>query len=387
MNLEQIFKEYPVGFDIFALVIFLGTVQGIFLSLFFWTKKNREIKSNFYLGLLLIASSILSLDILISYTNIMFRVLHLVDISEPFNFIIGPSFYLYIKSKCDESSIKKPWIHFIPYFIYLIYSILFLTQGIEAKYNAYIDQYHPELEFVREFGYRFTDPLYFKHFINELTLFSIFAYIVSASAVLFRFGKKTIVTDSIKKHLNFLWFDVFVMSVIFIVIVWVKLQFGHDLGDHIIIIAITLMIYIISFKVIRESIFFQTPKNERKYRKSGLDEEAKDLILSKIMHFMNEEKLFMNPNFSLPGLSKKVGFSPNYVSQVINERLILSFPEMLAKNRVEEAKRLILDPNNSNTIEGIAYSVGYNSKSAFFSAFKKFTGKTPLEFKSINNKN
>ena len=45
---------------------------------------------------------------------------------------------------------------------------------------------------------------------------------------------------------------------------------------------------------------------------------------------------------------------------------------------------MLLDQNLNETIEGIAYSVGFNSKSTFNSAFKKLTGKTPSEFRNSN---
>ena len=141
-------KDYPLHIDIFALFIFLGTVQGIFLSYFFLNKHNRQIKANIYLGFLLLTSSLLCFDILISYTNFMFQVIYLVDATEPLNFLIGPLFFLYIVSKIDETKIKKPFYHFIPAIFYLLYSFFYHMQSIEVKYNSYIDQYHPELSFV-----------------------------------------------------------------------------------------------------------------------------------------------------------------------------------------------------------------------------------------------
>ena len=83
-------------------------------------------------------------------------------------------------------------------------------------------------------------------------------------------------------------------------------------------------------------------------------------------------------------LAKKTGESPHHVSQVINEKLNLGFFELLAKYRVEEAKRILSDKKrNKITIEELSEIVGYNSKTAFNNAFKKLTGKTPSEYRKL----
>jgi AraC-like DNA-binding protein len=46
-----------------------------------------------------------------------------------------------------------------------------------------------------------------------------------------------------------------------------------------------------------------------------------------------------------------------------------------------------MDSANQKTVLAVLYDVGFNSKSSFNTAFKKFTGMTPTEFKKsqINN--
>ena len=379
-------ESYPINIDAFSLFIFLGTVQGIFLSYFFLSKYNRQVKANIFLGLLLLAASLISFDILISYTNFMFRVIYLVDATEPLNFLIGPMFYLYIVAKLDESRLKKISYHFIPFFIYLFYSLFFQVQSLEEKYNAYLDQYHPELDFIPLTTSGFKDPFYLKLFINELTILSITVYLVFAIIRLYKTSKNENPDSKRKKLFSLLWIDCALMAAILFVLIFVKIYFTHDLGDYIIIITVTVFIYSISFKVIRDSIFFQKGQSERKYSKSILDEETKQKILEKTLNYIEKEKYFLSDSPSLQDLSKKINTIPNYISQVINEKLSINFPELISKYRIEEAKKILEDPFSNETIEGIAYSVGYSSKSTFHSAFKKFTGQTPAEYKSTLNK-
>jgi len=55
---------------------------------------------------------------------------------------------------------------------------------------------------------------------------------------------------------------------------------------------------------------------------------------------------------------------------------------LMPEFRIAEAKQKLLDPKESEkTILEIAYEVGFYSKSVFNTAFKKFTGITPSQFK------
>jgi AraC-like DNA-binding protein len=313
----------------------------------------------------------------------MFQVIYLVDATEPFNFLIGPLFFLYISAKIDETRLKRVYYHFIPSLFYLFYSIFFHIKSTEYKYNSYLDQYHPELSRVFIPDGSFADPLILKSYVNELTIMSIAIYLLCSAIILYRAQRKNPEVPNRKRVFNILWVDVSFMTVILFIIVFVKVYYPHDLGDYIIIVAICIFIYAISFKVIRDSLFFKPPLIEKKYSKSALDEESKLRILKNLDEAL-KEKYYLNPSPSLPDLAKKINTSPNYLSQVINEKLNLTFLELINKYRIEEAKQLILDENLNETIEGIGYTVGFNSKSTFHSAFKKFTGLTPSEFKNSN---
>src|SRR5204862_256995 len=101
-------------------------------------------------------------------------------------------------------------------------------------------------------------------------------------------------------------------------------------------------------------------------------------IQQKLILLMEEKKLYADTLVSLSKVAKNIGEPAYMVSQVINERMGYSFYDWIAKYRVEEAQRLLSDSKTAcYTIEQIAEEVGYNSKSAFNKAFKKFSGKTP----------
>ena len=96
---------------------------------------------------------------------------------------------------------------------------------------------------------------------------------------------------------------------------------------------------------------------------------------------MSTSKPYLRPDFSLPDLANQLHVTIHQLSQVINEGLGKSFFEMTAQYRVEEAQRVLKEQSHIK-IEEIAEQVGYNSKSAFNTSFKKITGKTPSEWRN-----
>jgi YesN/AraC family two-component response regulator len=128
------------------------------------------------------------------------------------------------------------------------------------------------------------------------------------------------------------------------------------------------------------SAFLEVPSF--KYKKSSLDQVEKNVILNNIVSQMENEKYFVKSTASLSGLAKSINESPHHVSQVINENLGQSFFELMATYRVREAQQILKTKLGKKlTIEEVAEQVGYNSKSAFNTAFKKITSQTPSTFR------
>ena len=97
---------------------------------------------------------------------------------------------------------------------------------------------------------------------------------------------------------------------------------------------------------------------------------------------MNTGKPFLSSTINLPDFAKEISIPSRYISQVLNEELGMSFYDLINTYRIEEAKNLLSDPEyGDSSIIDIAYDCGFNSKSVFNAAFKKYTGTTPSEFR------
>ena len=97
---------------------------------------------------------------------------------------------------------------------------------------------------------------------------------------------------------------------------------------------------------------------------------------------MKQQQPYLKSNLTLPDLARLVSTTPNYLSQVINAQLHMNFFDFINSYRIETAKNLIRNPlPHTRTILDIAMESAFNSKSAFYTAFKKQMGITPVEYK------
>lgn len=123
----------------------------------------------------------------------------------------------------------------------------------------------------------------------------------------------------------------------------------------------------------------------RRYRGSSLDEEEKETIASRIADVLENSSKIYEEGFTLNRLAELVGSNYKNVSQVINERYGQNFNQLMAKYRIREACRRLDDTEHYGqySIEGIAASVGFKSRSNFVVIFKRQTGLTPSEFQRM----
>lgn len=376
----------PYHIDLFAVFIFLGVVQAIFLSFFFLSKENRRNDVNFFQGLMLISMAACLLEILLMYTRYIVDCLFLVDFSEPFAFAIGPSFYLMIKSLINGSVERRTQLlHYIFPVLYFFLLIPFLIQSDDFKYNSWVYAYHPDMPF-RDVSVDY-DPRWLWITDNHtiLSLVSIGVYIVLGTVEVIKAFKEKQESffrpvHPVLKKLRAGMLHMISATVMIFVVKYFNID---DTGDHFFAAYISLIIYLTSFNVISHSGFFrQTALSEpQKYKSSGVTADAQKELLDKLTVLMTRDKPFLQPGFSLPELAGKLNTTVHVLSQVINDGLGKNFFEMVAAYRVEEAKRLLKEQPHVK-VEEIAEQVGYNSKSSFNTAFKKISGKTPSEYRS-----
>jgi len=120
----------------------------------------------------------------------------------------------------------------------------------------------------------------------------------------------------------------------------------------------------------------------RKYAKSGLSSEQMRMYKGRLEQIMQTQQAYLRPDLTLPRLAETVSCSVNHLSQVINSGFGMSFFDYLNQYRIEHATGLLSKfDGQSIAILNIAFTVGFNSNSAFYAAFKKCVGQTPAQYR------
>ncbi|MCR8668305.1 helix-turn-helix transcriptional regulator [Aestuariibaculum sp. M13] len=104
---------------------------------------------------------------------------------------------------------------------------------------------------------------------------------------------------------------------------------------------------------------------------------------AKIKAHIVKRKLYLDPLLSMEAVASDLGMSKSYFSKLINSYSDYNFSDFINSLRVKQAKKFLSNDEFSEyTIVAIGLECGFNSKSTFYSAFKKFTSVTPTIYRS-----
>lgn len=389
------------GFNILSALTLLGAAHGVFLALALINTKSGDVRAHRILALF---TFVFSLDLgeeFLYQIGFFASVPDLLHVLAPIDLLYGPLIYLYVLQLTNplvDGSASRNYPHFLPVLPGIILLLPFyLLDGAEKlslteilREGAAMSGEMPQLWLI-ELGF----TLFILGTIVQLglyLLFSIKRLIRHAASI------KNEFSDIDKINLE--WLRNLLLGLSCIYLLYLGDQFFPDLmgmnilGDLITVIAV-IMIYTMGYLGLRQPAIFtrafvsQQPEKEvrggqveEKYRRSGLDKETSQVFLNELTGHMETNKPYLEGDLVLPQLAQQLGISANYLSQIINEQLQVNFYDFVNGYRVEEAKRLMRKSARGKTnILNIALDSGFNSKSAFYTAFKKATSMAPTQYR------
>lgn len=102
-------------------------------------------------------------------------------------------------------------------------------------------------------------------------------------------------------------------------------------------------------------------------------------LYRKIVEYVEGNKAYLNPEFSLDDLCRAIGSNRTYVSSELNTSSA-RFNSFINGYRVKEAIRLFTEQPELD-IEDVLEMSGFNAKTTFYTVFKDATGMSPAAFR------
>ncbi len=105
----------------------------------------------------------------------------------------------------------------------------------------------------------------------------------------------------------------------------------------------------------------------------------------RITELFTTQKMYEDPELSLTDLARQLQTNPSQLSKIINQGFSQNFNDFVNAYRVKAVQqKLRSGEQQTQTLLGIAYDCGFNSKATFNRAFKKVTGVSPKEWTAKN---
>lgn len=309
----------------------------------------------------------------------------------PIWFLPGPFIFFYSKSLFQNKQSKKNWtyyLHFLPFFIHLIsvikyYFIPFSTK-LEIAQNVIKD-----LNNLHQFD--LINTVYSQNIAYFLRPTFLFIYSGYSLFYVIKKAKKQEVE-------HYQWVLFFLISMLIIALTFGSLTFlvlsNLDLKEtllhspfHLLTGISFLSVPISIITIFPEIIYGKKPfKSKKKINQTAhinlsFETEENEILANKIKEYLDEQKPYLNPNFTLSDLENGLNHDTEEIRICLKYIFKKKFTELRSEYRVNYAKHLIETGTTKNTsIDGIGVLSGFSNRANFYSTFKLITGQTPSEY-------
>ena len=354
-------------------------VIGMFLALHFLFLFQGNRKANLWLGIYLFFTSIsvFSVEFESSYSNLFF--IDLISIID-FQFIIVPALFFYFLSIIKSPKELKNRYYWL--FLFLLIDPIFQTFLSFFSDSSYFD-------LISSYSY-----LIYLFIVSSFSLFIYFKIL----KLLKKHNKNILKFFSSIENKQFNWLKNLIIINICFTAIWfvddaLYLIFDEniisDLFSSLSFFGTFLTIVWIGFASLRQIPIYEDSSKAIEEDKPIVETENPDEFLLKYENVKNlvyEKEYFLEPNLTLKSLADLLSLKEKELTKIINLGFGNNFYHFINYYRIQHYKKLQDSPENSNfSIEGLSKDSGFNSKSTFYTAFKRLEGVTPKQYELNKN--
>ena len=308
--------------------ILFSALHGFVITLILFYKKNDH-NSNKILAFLLFIFSVYLLEYCLFNMGYLEKYPHLLLITYPSIYFIGPLIYLYQKKTAKErmTRIHRILILGLPILIYILF-IPYYMLNAQTKFSGEWFRKDPELNYLHLFLNR--------HFFIIYTL----AFIILAYGNITKIQPKQSHDKALKITLL-----TFITTLMFSAIIDF---FDKAYSSTLITILLILSLHFIAYGMILSPSLFSGPNKSKKnleikYRTSPLTKSRAAEIKQHFSDLLTAKKPYLNSEFDLESAASELNVPKHHLSQVINEEFNSTSPKIVKELRIKEAFLLIQD--------------------------------------------
>ena len=374
-----------LDYNLISIIDILGVVQGVLFGTILLWMHSKKHKPTLYLGLFILLFSLEPIPNILQDLGVLNQYPQLELFPAHFHFMAFPLFYIYIQRISIFNGEDPNYKVLIPGIVEVISGLIIFLLPITTK--LYLkDSYYSLVYFILGLSYSI--------FIGVLTI----RWIVRHQTEINNQFSQTL-------HKNLNWAKLFVyVSIGFQLLVLANYFFNNYLWYLFVTVINVILIYWVSFKGITQenvssliinftsgSVYKETPDQPKQLNTSNILQKKAAFITTKEMEdvinivedYIVNSQCFLKDNLTIIDIAEATNIHPKRISYSLNNLEQSNFNNYINKFRVQKAKELLKDDAATNlSIEGIGMEAGFHSKATFYSAFKKFEGCTPANYRS-----
>lgn len=357
-----------------------SAIHGLFLALVLWFKKGNH-QANRLFALLLLSLSLHLLDYSLNISGLILAFPHLMFSSYPLLFVMGPLFYLYVRSYLRQE-VKQGWrtlLHFGLAILVFLSMLPFYLQSAEYKI-AFLEavavdtfQTIPTEQFIIMFLQ-----------IAQFLFYAVAAYrlIVQQEEVVVQFRSNGNIPKIKWLKQSTIAFGAFTLFYGLMTIILVIQNQYHVETDYVVVLLLALLIFVIGYVALSQPNLFTEGLKKGRHQTQLTPSSASSLQI-KLERLMAEEKPFLQEELKINDLAQLLELPVHHLSELLNNELHTNFADFINTYRIETAKQLLIDPKRqTDKILTIAFDSGFSNKGTFNRVFKQLTGQTPSGWRS-----
>ena len=350
--------------DTWTSAFLLAVAMGVFLSILLFTNSDRK---NHPIAFFVLAFSVILFQYVLYWTRYETEFPYLVLIPPICYYSTGPLLYLYFLRLYNKEVSFNYALHFLPAALLVIPNLFFWL-----KINGWYDGEIPLLWLAQQHWF-------------------IVAHMSCYTLLLFRLltvhnGIPTEFTEVRRRWSKFLsiLYGLFVASYASYYML-VGFSFFNSQWDYAISFMMSFSIYVIGYIIFRQPSVFNGELYTNLFlpiqnKKTSFEDSLLNELYTNLTTYMQQEKPYIDNELRLVHLADQLGFSTHLLSKVINKKSGKNFNTFVNEYRLIEAERLLTESSNSS-IKSVYFDVGFNSKAAFYKAFRNKHHCTPSEFR------